>query len=285
MYKKFAVFFVTLVMSVFCLIPVCAHTSEQTFGDLQTAIQAENRQGAEEIAEIQALLQDENQYKIQESGGSANRDTLISEYEMEGIRKVYRSQTLMLTAFEESHSVDSIFTESYHWLVPVNGAENQVAAFVAQENGKMHLGMIEPVNGRYISDAELYECISNSDVDIGRINAVKYLYAPTYYTTFAMIYTDSVTYCVPFTANADFLEMENKKVYIAEDMLEEMLRKYDEAKLLENPDANGGVPLRTTHSTEITVILVAALIVVAVSAYFLFRKTRKSKKSNGGSPV
>lgn len=291
MCKKICALLLGCLLSVLLLMPAYAQDTEKDRIALQEKIEAEYQKDGAELQALMGLLADEDRYAVAEAGGNAEKtDTLISEYNAGAARKVYFSETLMLTVFEEKQTINAVFSEKYRWLVPINGNENQVAVFGVKD-GVPRFSGISPMNGHYISDEILLQSLSESNIDPNAITSVKYLHAAMYHTTFAVIYTDSEVYAVPFSSNPDFSELEDKKVYIADDMMQFLVDTYDEAKLLENPDANGGVPLRNPKIEEsvllsglkpllISAVLLISFIVMCVSVYLLRKagKTRKLQK-------
>ncbi len=289
MCKKICVLLLGCFLSVLLLIPAYAQATEKDRIALQDKVEAEYQKDGAEFQALAELLADEDRYAVAEAGGNAEKtNTLISEYNVDAARKVYFSETLMLTVFEEKQDIDAVFSEQYHWLVPINGNENEVAVFSVKDGMPHYSGIISSANGYYISDEALLQSLSESNVDLNTITSVKYLHAAMYHTTFAVIYTDSEVYAVPFATNPDFSELEDKKVYIADDMMQFLADTYDESKLLENPDANGGVPLRNPEAAKsvlpaglksilITAVLLLSLAVMSVSIYAL-RKAGKIRK-------
>lgn len=266
MYKKIIAFLITSVLLALLLIPAYANNDMSKDEELNN----------EELKKLEAILQDEDRFIITEAVGSAERETLISNYDIDKAKKVFFSEILMLTAYEETSNIDSIFTDRYVWLVPVNGSENEVSIF-SENEGEFRLAGISPMIGRYISDEELFASIAQSDIDENSINSIKYLYAPIYHATFAVIYTDSDTYCVPFASNEEFFGLKNLKVYTVENMMKLLIERYDESKLLEDPEGYGGVPLRD-HFPWIPVTLCVSAVVIATSSFALI-KMRKKKKT------
>lgn len=288
MCKRICVSLCSVMLAVLLLTPAYGIFSDIEQKDLQAKIEDMYQKDSIELQALKALLEDKEQYAVAETGGSAQGTTLIRDYNIDAARKVYFSETLMLTVFEETKSIDTVFTEEYQWLVPINGTDNQVAVFTVKDGEPRFIG-IKPMKGYYISDAVLCESISKSDMDLDAIISVKYLYSELHHTTFAVIYTNSVVYAIPFVSNTDFSELENQKVYIADDMMRFLLEKYDEEKLLENPDSNGGVPLREQITSDgiprrilnpllLIIVLVFSSIAIGVSVYNLKNSAKRQKR-------
>lgn len=237
----------------------------------------EKDRNSKELSAIESLLKDENKYLISESSDELGEQRLINEYDVENACKVYFAKTLMLTAFEESNNVNSIFLEQYQWYIPINGTEQSVAVFDMKDNEPCFIG-ISPTTGRYISEEKLIEIILGSDMDIGEISSIKYVYSKLYYTVFAVIYTDSTIYCIPFSSNEEWLGLENERMYVFEEMMNYLVERFDEQELVNNPNTFGGVAFRETPKTGVYVVVIISAMSIIFSAIALVR-IKKRKQS------
>lgn len=287
MYKKIYAVLLSCLLAIGLALPSFAGLSEAERAVVQNKVEAEYKTDTAELRALEKALADEDRYAVAERGGNAQEETLIHEYNLDAARRVYTSETLMLTAYEASQDIHAVFSEEYQWLVPINGNDEQVAVFLVKDGAAKFIG-ISPTNGYYISDEVLLKSLSESDIDLDSITSVKYLRAAMYHTTFAVVDTTGETYAVPFASNPDFSELENQKVYPANDMMQFLLETYDESKLSESPNSNGGVPLRNQtapdgiplrilHPILIATALALSLIVMGASVYAL-RKTSKNRK-------
>lgn len=279
MNKKHISFLFAALLLALSVIPVYAVFSQDSVKTLQYADEPSEKT-QEEISMIKTLLKDESSLKISEAGGNAatDRDTLLpGKCDADKAKKVYLSQTLLVTVFEETHDVDKLFTDSYSYYAPIEGSDDAQTAVFGIENGRAYLGGWSTGKLGYISDEELLKSISESGIDTDGIKSIKYLNSAIYQTVFAVIYTDSQVYCVPFAAREDFLGLENAKAYELEDMMNFLLKRFDEKKMAENPDSNGGVPLRENNGILITIIIFVSAIAVIISAVCLIRMRKKNK--------
>lgn len=99
-----------------------------------------------------------------------------------------------------------------------------------------------------------------------------------YHTVFTIIETDAETYCIPYSSNDEFLGLTSKTLYVFDDMMQILIKRFDESKLFENPDSNGGVPLRREEKPwVIPTVLVISAAVIVVSTVLLVRLNKKRK--------
>lgn len=287
MCKKFYAVLLSFLLAVFLAVPSFAGVSEAERAVLQSKTASVQNADAAERRALAEALADKDRYAVAERGGNAQEETLIRDYNLDAARRVYSSETLMLTAYEESRDIHAVFSDEYKWLVPINGNDEQAAVFLTKDGGAKFIGLV-PLNGYYISDEALLQSLADSHIQTAAITSVQYLHAAMYHTTFAVVDTTDGTYAVPFASNPELSELENQKVYAADDMMQLLLETYDESRLSENPNADGGVPLRNQTAPDgiplktLNPIFIAsasalALTVLACSVYAL-KKSAKAKK-------
>lgn len=229
---------------------------------------------SEEIEKIENLLNDEENFIITESSDNSEGEKLIDESDLENARKVYFSESLMLTAYEENPSVDSIISEQYQWCVASEGTSEYVSVFTV-EDGKARLSGVRPSVGYYVSDDEIMNILSEYGVESSEILSIKYVYSAVYHTVFNIVETESEILCIPFSSNEEYFGFENKKVFIFEDLMKSMIKRFDESELADSdPYSVGGVPLRKNYTPLIVTVLILAA--VTVSVVFIIRRRRYS---------
>lgn len=118
---------------------------------------------ADAIAEIESIASDENAFIIDEASDGREGESLIDGIDTATARKVYFSETTLLTAYEESPSIDSIITDKYQWWVLSGENGDTVSVFNEGQDG-IHLSGIHPAQGSYLPDNEIEKIISNSDI-------------------------------------------------------------------------------------------------------------------------
>lgn len=198
---------------------------------------------ADAIAEIESIANDENAYIIDEASDGREGESLIEGIDTSTARKVYFSETTLLTAYEGEPTVDSIITDKYQWWVLSGENGDTVSVFNESQEGIRWSGM-RPAQGCYLPDNEIEKIISNSGIASSEIVSIKHIFAAMYYVVFTVIETDSEIYCIPYSTNDEYLGLTNKTLYVFDDMMQTLIKRFDESKLLENPDSYGGVPLR-----------------------------------------
>lgn len=228
---------------------------------------------ANELEEIENILSNEENFIITEASDGREGESLIDGYDMGNARKVYFSETLMLTAYEEGETVDSIISEEYQWCVP---SGDSVSIFSVKEDG-INLSGIRPAIGYYLSDDEIDEILLNSNIDLSKATSRKYIFSSLYYTAFNVIETDSEIYCIPYSSNDEFLGLESKKIYIFDDMMETLIKRFDESQLEKNSNSYGGVPLRETNEVWIPIVIIISAVVITVTSILLVKIRKKEK--------
>ncbi|MDE5993995.1 MAG: hypothetical protein K2G60_00630 [Oscillospiraceae bacterium] len=233
----------------------------------------------EELAEFKSFIEEGERYEAVDSGGAAPASYLIDSYgDISQAHRIYSAEPLIITEYRESKNADSLFSGRYVWAIPVNGDKNEPATFIL-EDGKFKFASLSsaPV-GYYISNSELVKSISESNIDVSKIKEIRHLYSGLYHAAFALIYTDSTVYCVPVAAREEFWNLENGKVYELEDMMNRLYEHFDEDALKENPNSNGGVPLRETNKIWIPIVILSSAAIAVISAVYIIL-TRKKRKA------
>lgn len=226
-----------------------------------------------EIDKIKKILKNEETFVVTESNGVTIDANYYNDYNIDNAKKIYFSETLMLTSYEEAKTVDSIISEKYQWCVPLGEDEENVAIFSVKEEG-ITLSGSRPSKGYYLSDDEICEIIENSNIKPSTINSIERVFSPMYYTMFTIIETTSATYCIPFSSNTELIGLENKKMYAFEDMMQILIKRFDESKLLESHDSFGGVPLRDNNSILVTAIIITSLVLIIVCSVLLIKRKK-----------
>lgn len=244
-----------------------------TFVLLSLLVISSYAENTNELKKIENVLSDEENFIITEASDDKEGKSLITSYDMDNARKVYFSETLMLTAYEEGKTVDSIIGEKYQWCVP---SGNSVSIFSVKED-EVNLSGIRPAVGYYLSDDEIDEIILNSDIDSSKITSYKHVFASMYHTVFTIIETDSKIYCIPYSSNDEFLGLESKRVYEFENMMETLIKRFDESQLEKNPDSYGGVPLRETNEIWIPIVIIISAVVIIITSILLLKIRKKEK--------
>lgn len=230
-----------------------------------------------ELREVEMLLDDEKSFLITESSDGSEGKYLIDEPDLGNARKIYFSETLMLTAYEESKTVESIISEKYQWCVPEKDNVDSVSVFTVNENGA-ELSGIRPALGYYMTDVEISNLLTDYGVETADIISIKYVFSSLYYTVFNIVETSEDILCIPYSSNDEFLGVESKKVYVFEDLMDSMIKRFDESKLTENPDSNGGVPLRENNTSWVYAIIILSAVSVVVLTILIVR-TKKNKSN------
>lgn len=233
----------------------------------------------EEISMIKTLLKDESNLKLSvvDVNAATDGDNLLTEKcNVDKAKKVYLSETLLVTAFEETHDVDKLFTESYSYYAPVEGSDDAQTAVFGIENGRAYLNGWSTGESGYISDEELLKSILKSGIDTEGIKSIKYLNSALYKTVFAVIYTDSQVYCVPFSAREERLGLKNAKTYELEYVMNFLLKRFHETGTTEAPDSCNAY-LRNNNGIIIAIIIFVSAIAVIISAVCLIRMRKKKK--------
>lgn len=241
---------------------------------LNCSIIFSNANNFEEINKIESLLSNEDNFTITESNNSSEGEKLIDGYNLENARKVYFAKTLMLTAYEENPVVDSIISEKYQWCVPGENDFDDVSLFTIKD-GETRLSGIRPALGYYLSDDEILKILSEYGVEANEIISIKYIFSSMYYTVFNVIETKTEILCIPYSSNEEYFGFENKKVFVFEDLMRSMTKRFNESELKRNPDAMGGVPLRKDYTP-----LIVVLILVSVISVIVVIKQHKKKSVN-----
>ncbi len=231
-----------------------------------------------EIDEIENILNSKENFLITESSGTTINENYYDNYNIDSAKKIYFSETLMLTAYEEENTVDSIASEKYQWCVPL-GEDGQNVAIFSMSDGKMVLSGTRSSKGYYLSDDEINKILAEANFEPTKTSSIKRVFSPMYYTMFTIIEIDSATFCIPFSSNTEFIGLENKKLYKFEDLMQTLIERFDESKLLESPDSDGGVPFRDNNSLCFSVVIIVSLASIIICSILLI-KNKKKKSLN-----
>lgn len=229
-----------------------------------------------EFDEIENILNSEENFLIIESNGTTINENYYDNYNLDGAKKTYFSDTLMLTAYEEAKTVDSIVSEKYQWCVPFGEEEQNVAIFSISD-GEMILSGTRSSKGYYLSDDEISKILAEANFESTKTSSIKRVFSPMYYTVFNIIETESATFCIPFSSNTEFIGLENKKLYEFEDMMRILIERFDESKLLESPDSNGGVPFRENNYLWVSVVIVVSFASIIICSILLINNKKKKE--------
>lgn len=230
-----------------------------------------------EINEIENILSNKENFIISESHSDTVNESCYGDYNLENAEKIYFSEALMLTAYEEEKTIDSIVSEKYQLCVPLGESEQSVAIFSVKEDGVTFSGS-RLSEGYYLSDTEIREIVVNSNIEPSTIISIRRVFSPMYHTTYAIIETGVEVYAIPFASNEEFLGLENKKLYVFDEMMQFLINRFDESELLENQDSFGGVPLRKNNSILVICVIIISLVLIFVCTILLIkRKKRKNK--------
>lgn len=235
-----------------------------------------------DISEIDLILLEQEGIMVSESNTQGNT-TMLKSHDTNNIYKVYSLPVLMLTAYKENPTIDSLLTDDCVWEICANSilSENSIVRISTKNGEKFFSGIAERTDS-YVTNEKIVSAIEQGGLSVSAINEIKIAKSEIYHSYFVFVTTVETDYVIPFPAREDFLGVETGKLYTLDDMIKTMDGIFDEAALEENPDSNGGVPLRDpsiNDNTGIIFVAVAlsliALVVIIVLMKEKFTKTSK----------
>lgn len=236
-----------------------------------------------EISEISAILLEQEGIVV--SGSNATGKTsMLKSHNMNNIYKVYKLPILMLTAYKENPTKDSLLTDDCVWEIYVNSilSENSIA-YVSTANGEKKFSGISERADSYVTNEKIALAIEQGGLPVSDIKEIKIAKSDIYHSYFVFVTAAETNYIIPFPSLEDYLGVETGKLYTLDEMIKTMDGIFDEAALSENPDSYGGVPLRDPSVKDNTGIIFAAvalsLITLVVVVVLMKKKLLKVSKA------
>ncbi len=231
-----------------------------------------------EISEISAILLEQEGIVV--SGSNATGKTsMLKSHNMNNIYKVYKLPILMLTAYKENPTINSLLTDDCIWEIHANSilSENSIVQ-VSIINGEKKFAGIAEKTDSYVTNEKIALAIEQGGLPVSDIKEIKIAKSDIYHSYFVFITTAETNYIIPFPSLEDYLGVETGKLYTLDEMMKTMDGIFDEAKLSENPDSYGGVPLRDSSIKNdidfIVILAVVASIAVITTAIILINKKK-----------
>lgn len=231
-----------------------------------------------EISEISAILLEQEGIVV--SGSNATGKTsMLKSHNMNNIYKVYKLPILMLTAYKENPTINSLLTDDCIWEIHANSilSENSIVQ-VSIINGEKKFAGIAEKTDSYVTNEKIALAIEQGGLPVSDIKEIKIAKSDIYHSYFVFVTTAETNYIIPFPSLEDYLGVETGKLYTLDEMMKTMDGIFDEAKLSENPDSYGGVPLRDSSIKNdidfIVILAVVASIAVITTAIILINKKR-----------
>ena len=239
-----------------------------------------------EISEINAILIEQEGLVVSETNATDNT-TMLKSHDINNIYKVYRLPVLMLTAYKENSTKEALLTDDFVWEIPANSilSENSIVQ-VSIINGEKNFSGIAEKTDSYVTNEKIALAIEQGGLPVSAINEIKIAKSAIYHSYFVFVTTTETNYVIPFPSLEDYLGVETGKLYTLDEMMTTMDEIFDEAKLAENPNSYGGVPLRDSSinnniemdATDVIVILtVVASIAVITMVVILINKKKLVK--------
>lgn len=273
---------IVIIMSCLCILFMNFHVNAMDVPTNEKVNQLISAQVTEsEISEISTLLLEEEGAIIEESNVTNNGSVLYS-HNINNIYKVYKLPVLMVTKYKDNPTLDAVLTDECAWEVYTKSilSENSIAR-IAEINGEKEFAGISIRPDSYLTNEKIALAIEQSDLSISEINEIKIAKSAIYHSYFVFVTTAATNYVIPFPSQEDYLGVETGKLYTLDELMKTMDEIFDEAALEENPDSNGGVPLRDPSINDNTgIIFVAvALSLIALVVIIVLMKEKFTKAS------
>lgn len=228
-----------------------------------------------EISEINVILLEQEGIAVSESNAKGST-SMLKSHDTNNIYKVYSLPVLMLTAYKENPTIDSLLTDDCVWEICANSilSENSIVRISTKNGEKFFSGIAERTDS-YVTNEKIVSAIEQGGLLVSAINEIKIAKSEIYHSYFVFVTTVETDYVIPFPAREDFLGVETGKLYTLDDMIKTMDGIFDEAALEKNQDSYGGVPLRDpsiNDNTDIVFVAVALSLIVLVLVVVLMKK-------------
>ncbi len=265
-----------IIVSCLCMLLVSFSASALDVSDNEKVNEFISSQISEnEISEIDLILLEQEGSVISESNVT-NNDSMLNSHDINNIYKVYKLPILMVTAYNENPTLDSLLTDECVWEVYAKSmlSDNSLAQ-ISEINGAKEFSGIGVRTDSYITNQKIAAAIEQGGLSISEIKEIKIAKSDIYHSYFAFVITEATDYVIAFPSQEDYLGIETGKLYTVAEMMETMYEIFDEEKLLDNPNSNGGVPIKEVDNTNVIVVLVVvASIAVITTAIILINKKK-----------
>lgn len=265
-----------IIVSCLCMLLVSFSASALDVSDNEKVNEFISSQISEnEISEIDLILLEQEGSVISESNVT-NNDSMLNSHDINNIYKVYKLPILMVTAYNDNPTLDSLLTDECVWEVYAKSmlSDNSLAQ-ISEINGAKEFSGIGVRTDSYITNQKIAAAIEQGGLSISEIKEIKIAKSDIYHSYFAFVITEATDYVIAFPSQEDYLGIETGKLYTVAEMMETMYEIFDEEKLLDNPNSNGGVPIKEVDNTNVIVVLVVvASIAVITTAIILINKKK-----------
>jgi len=273
---------IVIIISCLCILFMNFHANAMDVPANEKVNQLISAQVTEsEISEISALLFEAEGDIIEESNVTNNGSVLYS-HNINNIYKVYNLPALMITKYNSNPTLDALLTDECAWEVYTKSilSENSIAR-ISEINGKKQIAGISDRTDSYLTNEKIALAIEQGDLSVSEIKEIKIAKSGSYHSYFVFIITAETNYVIAFPSQENYLGVETGKLYTLDELMKTMDGIFDEAALEENPDSNGGVPLRDPSINDNTgIIFVAvALSLIALVVIIVLMKEKFTKAS------
>lgn len=262
----------------------------------------ENEEKSRYLPELESILS--NAVSAQGSRTEQNTVSLqktadtFSNYDMEGAYQVYILDALLVTALKDTGSFASVITDTVQWKVPVTTADGVSGlAVIAEKDGVLEYSgtsVGEATETWYITDEQIRNAVIAADALTDEINSMQITHSYFYSTTFVYLIAEGEEYLIPFSYYADRINLENGKLYTVSEITDIFDMYFDEQRIIDSPNSNGGVPFRgrpltsseqsDSPSAVLSVKTAAVIVFVSIAGilvlvYYVKKQGEKPKQS------
>lgn len=209
-----------------------------------------------------------------------DKETDIKTYDLSGAYRVYITESLFLTELNKTGSFEKTLTDKIQWKVPVVTQEDNLGLVTLNENDGVLSWSANEVGESsqnfYITDEKIKTAVQNATKITGDLDDMKIAHSYMYYTTFVYLKNSQDEYLIPFSCYPDEIGIKNGEVYTVGEIQKKFNKCFDEENLIENGDANSGLPFRKQTYYFETALICIALAAVVVTLIFIIKRKKKA---------
>lgn len=284
--KKRNKYILSLILSFILAVTFCfqinatennTHGTNELINKKNSSYSAYNQQ----IETIMTSLVNEKELHNSSNTRNLHNDTdIVKTYDLSNAYRVYITESLFLTELNKTGSFEKALTDKIQWKVPIVTQEDNLGLVTLNENDGVLSWSANEVGESsqifYITDKKIKTAVQNATKITGDLNDMKIAHSYMYYTTFVYLKNSKEEYLIPFSCYPDEIGINNGELYTVSEIQSKFNKCFDEEKLIENGDANSGLPFRKhTHYFEMTLINIG-LAIVAITLIFIIKRKKKA---------
>ena len=218
-----------------------------------------------------------------------------SSYDLDAAIKVYHFPTLIVTGYKETGSFTKMVEDRYQWKIPIKNSKGEAGYItVGEKDGVLtYFGTDIGANceNEFITEEQIGKILKSNTLSDKPIISLTIAQSFDHHVTFVIADDGSQEFVITVPTNPESSPVRRKCLYKAEEVVQIFDEIYDEQRALENPYANGGIPLRDKYSHVVPpdngkvdvgmeiIFLIPVIILIIIGFITLYiKKEAKNKK-------